>query len=428
MFEIMPIEHLEGELIMPGDKSISHRLIILSSLADGDALADNFLISDDSLRTMEAFRRMGIEINIGGRNIKITGKGLRGLKAPQEALYMGGSGTSLRLILGVLAGQKFKTTLLGNDSLSKRPMKRVTFPLRAMGAKIEGPEDADFLPLTIEGGDLKPIVYKMPIASAQVKSAILLAGLYAKGETKVIEPFISRDHTERILKLFGAEFKKEGLVNTISGWPKLKGMKFYIPGDISSAANFIVLATLVKKAHLLITSVGLNPTRTGIIDVLRKMGARIELRIKEESLAYEPFGDIEVRNSSLKGVRVTKEEIPLLIDEIPLLMVAGCFAEGITYIEGAQELRVKETDRINSMVTNLKNMGANIEMEGDTIIIKGGSPLKGAQVSSYGDHRTAMSMVVAGALIPGKTVLNETNCINKSFPEFFELLKQIVKR
>jgi len=427
MFEVNPIEHIEGKIDLPGDKSISHRIIILGSLAEGNTNADNFLISDDSLRTMEAFQKMGIEINLEGRKIIIKGKGLRGFKKPTVELYMGGSGTSARLILGVLAGQKFKSTLTGDDSLSRRPMKRVTIPLREMGAKIEGPEDADFLPLTIEGGDLIPIEYKMPVASAQVKSAILLAGLYADGKTKVIEPIISRDHTERLLKLFGAEIEKDGLVNTISGWPKLKGIDFYIPGDISSAANFIVLATLAKRAHLVISSVGLNPTRTGIIDVLKRMGAKIDVKIKDKD-SPEPFGDIEIRNSSLRGVNISKEEIPRLIDELPLLMVAGCFAEGVTQIEGAEELRVKETDRINSMVTNLKKLGANIFVEKDTIVIKGTFSLKGNQVKSFSDHRTAMSMVVIGLVIPGKTILDEIDCVNKSFPEFFSILKQIIKR
>lgn len=427
MYKINPIEQLEGNLVMPGDKSISHRLVILASLAEGDSWGENFLISDDSLRTIEAFRQLGIDIE-EGKNIRIKGKGLRGLKAPREPLYMGGSGTSARLILGVLAGQKFKATLTGDNSLSKRPMKRVTAPLREMGAKIEGPQEADFLPLSIEGNDLKPIEYRMPVASAQVKSAILLAGLYAEGKTKVIEPFISRDHTERLLKLFGAKLEKDGLVNIISGWPELKGIKFFIPGDISSASNFIALATLVKKAHLLISSVGLNPTRTGILDVLKRMGAKIEVKVREESSTAEPYGDIEIRNASLRGVKVTKEEIPRLIDELPLLMVLACFAEGVTVIEGTEELRVKETDRINSMVTNLRKMGAKIEVVEDTIVVEGGYPLKPAQVSSFGDHRTAMSMVVMGSVLKGDTVLDDTDCIKKSFPDFFDFLFQVVKR
>ncbi|MCM8765281.1 MAG: 3-phosphoshikimate 1-carboxyvinyltransferase [Candidatus Omnitrophica bacterium] len=427
MFRVSPIEHLEGEISFPGDKSISHRMVILSSLAEGDSYAENFLISDDSLRTIEAFRKMGIEIREERNRLRITGRGLNGLKPPSEPLYMGGSGTSARLILGVLAGQKFRAVLSGDASLSRRPMRRVTLPLREMGAKIEGPADADFLPLTIEGSDLKPIEYKMPVASAQVKSAILLAGLYAWGETKVIEPMISRDHTERLLKLFGGEVKKDGLTNTISGRQRLKGIELCIPGDISSAANFIVLALLVKKSRLLIQRVGLNPTRTGILNVLKRMGARIEVVIKggEDT---EPYGDIEVRNSSLKGTLIEREEIPRLIDELPLLMVCGCFADGVTWIEGGGELRVKETDRINSMVTNLRRLGAEIEVEGDKVVIKGGSLLRGNRVSSFSDHRTAMSMLVIGSLIPGETILDEVNCINKSFPEFFSILTKIANR
>ncbi|MFN7171069.1 MAG: 3-phosphoshikimate 1-carboxyvinyltransferase, partial [Candidatus Omnitrophota bacterium] len=335
-------------------------------------------------------------------------------------------GTSARLILGILAGQKFKAILTGDDSLSQRPMKRVTLPLRKMGAKIDGPEDANFLPLTIEGGDLKPIKYNLPVASAQVKSAILLAGLYAQGKTEVIEPIISRDHTERLLKLFGVEVEKEGLVNRIWGGQKPRGIEFRIPGDISSAANFIVLATLVKKAHLLIRGVGLNPTRTGIIEVLQRMGAKIEIVVKKGE-DIEPYGDIEVKNSELRGTLVKREEVPLLIDELPLLMVCGCFAEGVTRIEGVGELRFKETDRINSMVTNLQRLGADIDVERDTVVIKGNVPLRGNSVSSFSDHRTAMSMVVVGSVISGQTMLDDIKCINKSFPEFFTILAKIVK-
>ncbi|MCM8778328.1 MAG: 3-phosphoshikimate 1-carboxyvinyltransferase [Candidatus Omnitrophica bacterium] len=426
MFAVSPIKYLGGEISLPGDKSISHRIVILSSLAEGDSYAENFLISDDSLRTLEAFRKMGIEINMKKNNLKIKGKGLRGLEVPREPLYMGGSGTSARLILGILAGQKFKAILTGDDSLSQRPMKRVTLPLRKMGAKIDGPEDANFLPLTIEGGDLKPIKYNLPVASAQVKSAILLAGLYAQGKTEVIEPIISRDHTERLLKLFGVEVEKEGLVNRIWGGQKPRGIEFRIPGDISSAANFIVLATLVKKAHLLIRGVGLNPTRTGIIEVLQRMGAKIEIVVKKGE-DIEPYGDIEVKNSELRGTLVKREEVPLLIDELPLLMVCGCFAEGVTRIEGVGELRFKETDRINSMVTNLQRLGADIDVERDTVVIKGNVPLRGNSVSSFSDHRTAMSMVVVGSVISGQTMLDDIKCINKSFPEFFTILAKIVK-
>ncbi len=427
MKHLSQINCLEGSIGLPGDKSISHRVVILASLAEGITYADNFLNSQDSMRTLEAFSQMGIEFKSGKNRIEIKGRGMCGLRKPDAPLYMGGSGTSLRLILGVLAGQKFRATLTADASLSKRPMQRVTLPLRRMGAHIEGPEDANFAPLTIEGADLHPISYEMPVASAQVKSAILLAGLYTRGKTKIKETVVSRDHTERMLKLFGADIEKDGLTHSIRGRQKLKGVRFLIPGDISSAANFIVLAALAKNSHLVIESVGLNPTRTGVIDVLKKMNARIEVRIKGGRDA-EPFGDIEIRSSDLKGTRIGAEEIPRLIDELPILMVAASFAQGRTVIAGAGELRVKETDRINSMVANLRRLGARIEADKDVITVEGGYPLKGSLVSSFADHRTAMSMVIAGLLIPGKTKLDEVRCISKSFPQFFDILKRIVKK
>lgn len=427
MNEFTPIDYLEGRIFLPGDKSVSHRTVILSAIAEGVTVVENFLNSDDSLRTLQAFRQMGIEIGLDKYRIEVRGRGLRGLKQPSNSLYMGGSGTSLRLILGILAGQKFKAALTADTSLSKRPMKRVTLPLREMGAKIEGPEDANFVPLTIEGNDLRPIEYKMPVASAQVKSAIILAGLYAQGKTRVTEPIVSRDHTERMLKLFGADIEKDGLTYAVSGWPRLKGINFLIPGDISSAANFLVLAALAKNSHLVIESVGLNPTRTGIIDVLKRMNANIEIKIRGGE-DFEPFGDIEIKSSELEATEVKSEEIPRLIDELPLLMLVASFAESKTIIKGAGELRVKETDRINSMITNLKRLGGRVEVEDDVITIEGGFPLKGAQVNSFGDHRTAMSMVIAGLLISGKTRIDDIHCINKSFPEFFDILKKIIKR
>jgi len=427
MNEFTQIDCLEGKIALSGDKSVSHRVIILASLAEGTTYAETFLNSQDSLRTVEAFRQMGIDIKLDKNRIEIKGKGLRGLKQPENEIYMGGSGTSMRLILGVLAGQKFRATLTADTSLSKRPMQRVTIPLRQMGAHIEGPGDANFAPLTVEGSDLNPIEYKIPVASAQVKSAILLAGLYARGRTKVIEPIMSRDHTERMLRLFGAQVDKDGLCYSIEGWPRLRGIYLSIPGDISSAASFIVLAVLAKRSHLIIESVGLNPTRTGMIDVLRRMGANIDVRIKggEDT---EPFGDIEIKSSKLKATQINAEEIPRLIDELPLLMVAASLAQGRTIIEGAGELRIKETDRINSMATNLKRLGANIKVEKDGIVIEGGFPLKGAEVFSFGDHRTTMSIIVAGLLIPGKTELDDVQCINKSFPEFFDILARVIKR
>lgn len=424
--EIEGIGRLEGEITLPGDKSISHRIIFLGSLAQDLTKAENFLRCDDCFRTVNAFREMKVDIRLEKNRIEIKGKGLRTLRPPSKELYMGASGTSMRLLLGVLAGQRFKATLTADSSLSQRPMKRVTEPLRKMGAEIQGPGDANFAPLTIEGHDLKPIVYEMPIASAQVKSAILLAGLFAGGKTEVIEPYSSRDHTERLLKLAGAKIEKEGLRSSIEGWPKLKGISLYIPGDISSASFFIVLASILKNSHLIIHSVGLNPTRMGLIEVLKRMGAKINVELRGGADS-EPFGDLEIRGTGLKATEIQVQEIPRLIDELPILMVCACFAEGITIIKGASELRVKETDRINSMESNLKRMGAKIQVRSEEILIEGGFPLKGCSVSSFGDHRTAMSMVIVGLLAQGKTKIDDISCINKSFPDFLDILKQILK-
>lgn len=413
----------------PPDKSISHRSIFFSALTPDNIMIKNFLFSDDCFRTIEAFRSLGVKIEIKeNKNVLVSGVGLNGLKAPSHPIYLGNSGTSARLLIGLLSAQNFESTLTGDDSLSCRPMKRVTQPLRLMGAKIEGREDANYLPVKIRGGRLKSIKYRLPIASAQVKSALLIAGLYARGKTIIEEPFKSRDHTERILKAFGAKIKIQGLKVEIQ-LSKLSGKDISLPGDISSSAYFITLCLLSSDSRLIVKNVGLNPTRLGFIDVLRRMGARIEFVYKikeEESEIFEPCGDIIVLSSDLKGTKVYKHEIPKLIDELPILFLLASLAKGETYIEGAEELRVKETDRINSMFRNLNNMGAKIKVKNDDIMITGVKKLKSAQLMSFSDHRTAMAALISAIFACGSSTLDDIDCIKISYPDFLNDLKNVL--
>ncbi|NQT95537.1 MAG: 3-phosphoshikimate 1-carboxyvinyltransferase [Candidatus Omnitrophica bacterium] len=417
---------LQGEITPPGDKSISHRAIMLSSIARGKSRISNLLQGFDCQATIDAFSKMGISIHTSNdKTATIEGKGLRGLKKPDSGLYLANSGTTMRLLMGILAGQDFEAMLTGDESLSKRPMKRVTYPLRLMGADIAGKDDANLAPITINGTVLKPIDYKSPVASAQVKSSIIFAGLYADGITTIAEPFKSRDHTERMLRLFGANLKEEDLSVSVEGLgsSELKPQSISVPGDISSAAFFIVLGILAEDAQIKINHCGVNSTRRGILDALGRMGAKIELAERIES--FEPIADIIVKRSPLRATKITKDEIPLLIDEVPLIALCATQAEGETIIEGIGELRVKETDRVSSVVTNLKAFGADIEAEGDSLIIKGPRKLKGAKVESFGDHRTAMMSVIAGAIAEGKTTVDDTGCIATSFPEFEHILASI---
>jgi 3-phosphoshikimate 1-carboxyvinyltransferase len=452
---IKPVFGLKGEITLSGDKSIAHRSIILSSLAPGKTTIENFPSNKDCQKTVSAFKKLGIKIRQkstrkGDQVITVFGKGLEGLKKPKTAIFVGDSGTTLRLLLGVLAGQNFETKLIAGKSLSQRPMFRVTQPLRMMGAKIHARHalgNEEYPPVKIRGGSLRSITYKMPVASAQVKSAILLAGLYARGKTRVIEPISTRDHTERMLKLFKARIKvQQNSIVIKDGQELVSPGKIIIPGDISSASFFIALASFLPNAKLRIRKVSLNPSRYGVIRVLKRMGADIRVTGYALSAAclpdrqgrqglrvtgYEPMGDIIVKGGILKGTVVKKEEMPSLIDELPILMVAASFAKGRTVFEGVGELRVKETDRIRSMSENLKKMGAIIQInrtaKAENIIIKGVKLLKGAKVKSFGDHRTAMSMVVAGLKAQGKTLMDDISCINKSFPDFLALLKPLIK-
>lgn len=431
---------IKGQIRLPGDKSIAHRSIILSSLAQGKTTILNFPLNKDCLTTLNALRKLGAKISINKNKVVVSAKGLFGLTCPEAAISVGNSGTTIRLLLGVLAGCDFKARLIAGKSLSRRPMRRVTLPLREMGAqisskfKIQNSKPEEYPPITIRGGRLKAITYKLPVASAQVKSAILLAGLYAEGKTKVIESIPTRDHTERMLKLFKAGIKVNGNTKVITGRRQLVSPgKITIPGDISSAAFFIVLASILTGSRLILKNVSLNPSRTGIIRLLKKMGAdvRISGYLDSQISATEPAGDILVKSSKLRGITVKRKEIPSVIDEIPILMVAACFAKTKTLLEGVGELRFKETDRIRSMVENLKKMGADITIAKSGIcenILIRASALKGAKVKSYGDHRTAMSMLVASLATSGKTYIDDISCIDKSFPEFIKIITGLTKR
>ena len=422
---IRPAKRLRGSLALPGDKSISHRAVMLASLANGTSVIKNILHSDDTLTTIEAFRALGIDIKESPDEITIIGRGLNGLEEPTRPIFMRNSGTSMRLLLGILAGQPFAATLTADKGLAARPMRRVTEPLSMMGAKFEGKNNADYAPITVRGGKLKPIDYVSPVASAQVKSAILLAGLYAGGKTSVTEPSKSRDHTERMLKAFGARVSAEGLKISVEGGANLRAQDIDVPGDISGAAFFMVAATIVKDSSVTLKSIGVNPTRTGIIDILNKMGAKIAIENAREA-ASEPVADITIESSELRGAVIEGDLIPRSIDELPVVMVAAAYARGTTIIKGAQELKVKETDRISSMAANLKNMGAKFNLNGDDIVIEGTGALNGITAMSFGDHRTAMSIAVAGLAAKGDTTIDDTACIAKSYPNFLKDLNSLL--
>ncbi len=416
---------LRGELSFPGDKSLSHRAIIFGSLAEGTSYFTNVLAGEDCLCTRKAFEAMGVVITADvPTRLRINGRGLHSLKPYNAEIYLGNSGTSMRLLAGLLAAQKFESLLTGDPSLSSRPMKRVTGLLRQMGARIEGGDDGNFAPLKIYGSPLKGIDAVLPIPSAQVKSALLLAGLYADGVTSVTEPVKSRDHTERFMRFFGADIAEEGLKVSVRGGMPLTAASFEIAGDISSAAFFMAIAALVPGAQIAFKSVLWNPTRTGIVDVLKRMGVQFEgVSVRDEG--PEQVCDFSISTYGLRAFEIHKQELPALIDEIPILCVLATQAEGTSVIHDADELRVKETDRIHSMVTNLGKMGADIRAEGNTIYIKGPTPLKGAVVDSFKDHRTAMSLIVAGLIAEGENEVRDVECINTSFPTFFTLLKQL---
>ena len=439
--KIKPAQKIHGEITVPGDKSISHRAIMLGALAQGETVVRGFLPSADCLATIDCFKKMGIAIEMSNVEcpmsndckIIIKGKGLRGLTKPNKVLDVGNSGTTIRLMTGILAGQGFSCEITGDSSIQKRPMLRVVKPLREMGAIIEGAgtgvgEGEISAPLKIFGNKLKGIEYTLPVASAQVKSAILLAGLFAEGKTVVIEKHPSRDHTERMMEYFTGK----GQGASVKGQEEFEGKEIDVPGDISSAAFFLVAGLLVPEANLTIHNVGLNPTRTGILDVLHRMGAGLEVK-DERVISGEPRGTIFVSRTfeqskiRLSGIKIDGEIVPRIIDEFPIIAVAATQAEGTTEIRGAKELRVKESDRIATISSELRKMGANIKELEDGLLIEGPTKLKGAKVKSYGDHRIAMSLAIAGLIAEGETTIEDTACIETSFPGFENLLSSITK-
>lgn len=426
MLVMTRVDKLKGTVTVPGDKSISHRAVMFAALSEGKSAIINFLQSEDCLNTKKAFLQMGIEFVSRGKALIVYGKGLHGLTAPRQPIDCGNSGTTMRLISGILAGQDFSSILTGDKYLRRRPMKRVMVPLRAMGAVIKATQD-EFAPLHIESGNLQGIDYVLPVASAQVKSSVLLAGLYARGRTSVTEPVATRDHTERMLKYLGAKISKKGPRTTITAGSSLQGNTIAVPGDISSAGFLMVAASIVPGSKVLLLNVGINPTRNGIITILKKMGAQIKI-MNKRNFGAEPVADLEVTAHKLRGINIAGKIIPNIIDELPILTVAAAMATGKTVIRGAKELRVKETDRIRSMASQLRKMGVKIQELEDGLIIYGPAQLKGTIVDSSGDHRTAMSLAIAALMAEGKTVIKDTECINTSFPGFEKILRKITLR
>nr|WP_246942485.1 3-phosphoshikimate 1-carboxyvinyltransferase [Bacillus pinisoli] len=418
---------LNGEIHVPGDKSISHRAVMFGSIANGTTTVEHFLPGEDCLSTISCFEKMGVNIQRNGESVTIQGNGFEGLLEPKEILDVGNSGTTTRLILGILAGLPLHACLIGDASIAKRPMKRVTNPLREMGAKIDGREDGQFTPISIRGGSLKGLTYQSPVASAQVKSAILLAGLNGEGITTVTEPHQSRDHTERMLKAFGIDVQVEGHSVSIEGGQSLQATSVFVPGDISSAAFFLVAGAIVPNSEIVLKNVGINPSRIGIIEVLEQMGANIKVENKREE-NFEPFADLTISTSTLKGIEISGDVIPRLIDEIPIIALLATQAEGMTVIKDASELKVKETNRIDTVVNELSKLGAVIEATDDGMIIHGKKgTLRGAEVNSHGDHRIGMMLAIASLLSEGDMFIEDTEAIAVSYPTFFEHIEKLVK-
>jgi len=424
IFTVRPGGSLRGEIRVPGDKSISHRSIMLGSIAEGITRVTGFLEAEDALATLKAFRAMGVEIEGPDEgNVTIHGVGLNGLKAPESPLYLGNSGTSMRLLSGLLAGQTFDSVLTGDESLSKRPMRRVTLPLAEMSAQIVT-EDDGTAPLAISGTSaLTGIHYEMPIASAQVKSCLLLAGLYAKEETTITEPAPTRDHTERMLEGCGYPIERVGNKVSITSGHRLNAVDIDVPSDISSAAFFLVGASIAANSSVRLNHVGINETRTGIIEILKLMGADITL-IHEREVGGEWVADIQVNSSQLKGIEIPEHLVPLAIDEFPVLFVAAACAEGVTVLTGAEELRVKESDRIQVMADGLQQLKVKVEPTPDGMIIRGGE-IEGGEVISHGDHRIAMAFAIAGLRSKAPIVIHDCENVNTSFPEFVSLAGEL---
>ena len=422
--QIQPGGTARGEITVPGDKSISHRSVMFGSLAEGETRIRNFLRGADCLSTISCFRQMGAEIIESGDEVIVKGRGLHAFRQPSGTLCAGNSGTTVRLMSGILAGLPFETRITGDASIQARPMKRIIDPLRKMGAQIRSEKENGCAPLVISPSALHGISYQSPVASAQVKSCILLAGLYAEGETTVTEPALSRDHTERMLRAFGADLTASSAGCTLKPGKTLTGLDIAIPGDISAAAYFIAAALLLPGSELLIKNVGINPTRDGMLRVCMHMGADIEI-LNRRVCGGEEAADLLVRHSSLHGTDIGGDIIPALIDELPILAVLAAFAEGTTRIRDAAELRVKESDRILSVTGNLSAIGADVQPLDDGMIIKGGKNLHGAQINSCRDHRIAMSFAVAAKACTGPLCISDPECVNISFPGFFAMLDRI---
>jgi len=426
-YTVQPAKAIRGEIRVPGDKSISHRSIMFGSIASGTTTIRGFLRGEDNLATLNAFRAMGVSVIDDGETLRIEGKGVHGLQEPADILDCGNSGTSIRLLTGLLAGQRFFSVLTGDQYLRKRPMKRVIEPLSRMGGCIHGREGGSKAPLAVVGRPLQGISYSSPVASAQVKSAILLAGLYAEGATTVTEPHLSRDHSERMLRFFGADLETFAGGVTLRGGRELRGGHIEVPADISSAAFFIVAALIVPGSELLIRGVGVNPTRTGILDILVAMGGSIEL-LNQRELSGEPVADLLVKSSRLKGISIGGDLVPRAIDEFPVICVAAALAEGRTVISDAKELRVKETDRIKAMAANLGRAGVTVSETEDGMAIVGMERLTGGDFESFGDHRIAMAMLVAGVAAGSAVTVDDVACIATSFPDFTTLIERVAVR
>ncbi len=423
---IRKVNSIKGEISVPGDKSISHRGIMFGAISEGITELTGFLDGADCRSTISCFRKMGIEIEQNADHVVIHGKGLHGLSAPSEVLDTGNSGTTTRLISGILAGSNFSSTLNGDESIQKRPMGRIITPLSMMGADITSLKGNGCAPLQINGGGLHAIHYDSPVASAQVKSAVLLAGLYCEGETSVTEPVLSRNHSELMLSGFGATVHSVGTTATVVGLPSLTGQKIAIPGDISSATYFIAAALLVPNSELLIKNVNTNPTRDGILKVAEAMGGDISY-LNKRVVSGEEVCDLLVRSSSLHATTVGGEIIPTLIDEIPMIAVMAACADGTTVIKDATELKVKESNRIDSVVSNLRAMGVDCEPTEDGMIIHGGKPLAGAKIITKSDHRIAMAFAIAGLVAEGETTFDDPDCVVISYPSFYETVKLITQ-
>lgn len=420
---IYPARRLSGKIRLQGDKSISHRALMIGAIAEGTTEIANLNSGKDVQSTISCLLRLGVKIENENDRTIVHGRGLSGLAKPNGTLDVGNSGTTIRLLSGILAGQEFSTNITGDDSIQKRPMARIAQPLRKMGAQIDAVAD-DFAPLSIKGGKLTPIDYTLPVASAQVKSCLLLAGLYSEGVTKILEPAESRDHTERMLSFFEGRVEKNGSGISVKGPARLKGQNISVPGDLSSAAFFIAAAVLVKNSEIVLESIGINPTRTAFLDLLINMGANIEMSNSKE-VNNEPVADIQVKSSALKGVTISGETIPALIDEIPILAILATQADGITKISDAQELRHKESDRLRTVALNLKKMCAHVEEKIDGLTIKGPVQLKASELDSFHDHRIAMSFAVAGLIAPSKSVINNAECVDVSCPGFYQELARL---